>query len=421
MKILLIGYGSRGDVQPLIALGHGLKNAGYDVAIAAGANFREMVTDAGFGYEAFRTDMHAMMNSASGQAWIEKSSANSMVEAQNMKRMMNEYGATMGEDILRMAQNADILVSGLPTFMLTHAIAQKLGKKHQTIMLAPLNPTADAAATLVPSIPGRKIFANRFSGYIGQYFTYWIFQEASNAYLKSIGQTPMRYGDYTRAYNREVPVIYGISPRVMPRPDDWHDKIFVTGYWFQDAADDWTPSPELAAFLDGGEPPVYIGFGSMSNQDPEGTAKLMIDALKKTRKRGIILSGWAGLKAENLPEDILLLDSAPHDWLFPKMAAVMHHGGAGTTAAALRAGVPNTVVSHMADQPYWGRRVYELGVGAKTIRRHKLNSERLADAITAMTGSPTMGQKAAALGAAIRQEEGVKNAVDVFRALVSNP
>lgn len=419
MKILLIGYGSRGDVQPLIALGHGLKNAGYDVAIAAGANFREMVTEAGFGYEAFRTDMQAMINSASGQAWIEKSSANSMVEAQNMKRMMNEYGATMGEDILRMAQNADVLVSGLPTFMLTHAIARKLGKKHLTIMLAPLNPTADAAATMVPSIPGRKIFANRFSGYIGQYFTYWIFQEASNAYLKSIGQTPMRYGDYTRAYNREVPVIYGISPRVMPRPDDWHDKTFVTGYWFYDAGNDWTPSAELAAFLAGGEPPVYIGFGSMSNQDPEGTAKLMIDALKKADKRGIILSGWAGLRAENLPENIMLLDSAPHDWLFPKMAAVIHHGGAGTTAAALRAGVPNTVVSHMADQPYWGRRVYELGVGARYIRRHKLNIERLADAITAMTGSPTMRENAAALGAAIRQEEGVKNAVGVFKALLS--
>lgn len=418
MKILLIGYGSRGDVQPLIALGHGLKNAGYDVAIAAGANFRQMVTEAGFAYEAFRTDMQAMMNSASGQAWIEKSSASSMVEARNMKQMMNEFAPMMGEDILRMAENADVLVSGLPTFMLTHAIARKLNKKHLTIMLAPLNPTADAAATLVPSVPGRKFFLNRMAGYIGQYFTYWIFQEASNAYLTSIGQTPMRYGDYTRAYNREVPVIYGISPRVMPRPDDWHDKIFVTGYWFHDAADGWTPSVELSTFLAAGEAPIYIGFGSMSNQDPEGTARLMIDALQKTGKRGIILSGWAGLRAENLPENIILLDSAPHDWLFPKMAAVIHHGGAGTTAAALRAGVPNTIVSHMADQPYWGRRAYELGVGAKYIRRHKLTSERLADAIAAMTGSPTMRQKAAALGAAIRQEEGVGTAVEVFNRLL---
>lgn len=419
MRIVLIGYGSRGDVQPLIALGHGLKNAGYDVTLAAGSNFREMVTDAGFDYEPFRTDMHAMMNSESGQAWIEKSSANSLVEAQNMKRMMNEFGTTMGEDILRMAQNADVLVSGLPTFMLTHVIARKLGKQHLTIMLAPLNPTADAAATMVPSVPRRKAFANRFAGYIGQYFTYWIFQQASNTYLASIGEKPMRYGDYTRAYNREVPVIYGISPRVMPRPDDWHDNAFVTGYWFYDSGgDDWMPSTELKSFLESGDAPVYIGFGSMSNQDPAGTAQIMINALQTAGKRGIILSGWAGLRAETLPDDILLLDSAPHDWLFPKMAAVIHHGGAGTTAAALRAGIPNTVVSHMADQPYWGRRVHELGVGAPNIKRHKLNSERLAEAVQRMTTDREMQSRAAALGAAIRQEDGVGAAVDVFNRLL---
>src|SRR5690606_22961822 len=141
---------------------------------------------------------------------------------------------------------------------------------------------------------------------------------------------------------------------------------------------------------------------------------LMIEALQKTGKRGIIHTGWAGLHAKNLPDDIFLLDYAPHDWLFPQMAGVVHHGGAGTTGAALRAGVPNTVVSHMADQPYWGRRVYELEVGAPFIRRHELSSARLAEAILTMTTSPEIAENAVKLGAAIREEDGVAEAVKVF-------
>ena len=144
----------------------------------------------------------------------------------------------------------------------------------------------------------------------------------------------------------------------------------------------------------------------------------MIDALQQTGKRGIIYSGWAGLNAENVPDDIFLLDGAPHDWLFPRMAGVIHHGGAGTTAAGIRAGVPTTVVSHMADQPYWGRRVQELGVGAKFIRRHELTTERLVRAIREMTDNPQIGENAIALREKIRQEDGIAEAVKAFDTLL---
>lgn len=417
MRVLLIGYGSRGDVQPLLALGRGLQQASYDVSIAAGSNFRDWITEEGFRYEQFRTNMQDMMNSDSGKEWIEASSASPLKESQNMKRLMNEYAPAMGEDLLQMAEGVDVMVSGLPTFMLTYGIAKKLDKKHLTIMLAPLNPTANAYATMVPSFPGRTIFTNRLSGYIGQYFTYWIFQEASNAFLLQNGMSQMSYRDYIRAYNSEVPVIYGVSPLVMPHAADWHHKIFVTGYWFHETPD-WTPPPELTNFLNAGEPPVYIGFGSMANKNPEKTSHTMISALRKTGKRGIIMSGWGGLKSEQRDDNILYLEQAPHDWLFPRMSAIIDHGGSGTTAAALRAGIPNTVVSHMADQPYWGRRIYELGIGAPLIRRHNLTAEQLANAIEAMTSNRDMQRRATNLGHAIRQENGVQNAVDTFNTLL---
>lgn len=418
MKILLIGYGTRGDVQPLIALGHGLDQAGYNITIAAGSNFREMVTSAGLAYRAFRTDIHALMNSESGIAWIENSSGNSLKEAQNMKRVMNEFGQTIGDDLLHMAEQADVLVSSLPTFLLTHGIARKLKKKHITILLAPLNPTADHRATLVPFLPHRTVFLNRYAGLIGQYFTYWIFQETSNAYLRSIGVDPVSFRNYRRAYNVEVPVIYGISPSVMPPPGDWGNNTFVVGYWFKDQPTDWEPPNSLITFLQDGEAPIYFGFGSMANRDPQDTMQIIFEAIQTTGKRGVILSGWAGLNSEYLPQDVFLLDEAPHDWLFPRMSAVIHHGGAGTTAAALRSGVPNSVVAHMADQPYWGRRVHELGVGIPPIPRHKLNSRRLSVAIQGMTTNLQIRQKAHSLGKIIRKENGVDEAIRIFNKVL---
>jgi sterol 3beta-glucosyltransferase len=418
MRILLIGFGSRGDVQPLLALGHGLEAAGYEVAIGAGTNFRSLIEKEGFIYEAFRTDMEQVVNSESGKEWINNSSDNPMREAQNMKRVLSETADETGEDLLAMMSRADVVVSGLPTFTFIEGLSKKLGKRHFTITLFPFSPTSVADATMIPYTPHLNTPLNRLAGYVQQYFLYWIFKDASNAFFAKHGIPSMSYSDYSRAYNKEVPIIYGVSPRVMPHPADWKDTNFVTGYWFHDAPNDWQPSEGLTDFLKADEAPVYIGFGSMSNKNPEATANLMIEALQKAGKRGIIHTGWAGLHADNLPKDIFLLDYAPHDWLFPQMAAVVHHGGSGTTAAALRAGVPSAIVPHFGDQPYWGRRVYELGVGAAPIPRHKLNSERLAKAIQTMVNNASMKEKAAKLGVAIRQERGVENAVKAFDKLL---
>ena len=285
-------------------------------------------------------------------------------------------------------------------------------------MLAPIVPTSLADSTIMPMLPGRNSFINRLSGYIGEYFLWWIFKDVTNQFRTRLGLKPFTYGEFVRRWNN-IPLFYGTSPLLLPRDPNWHDDIYVTGYWYLNQHSDWQPPRDLCDFLEAGPPPVYIGFGSMSNRNPEATTQLMVEALQQSRQRGIIYTGWAGLNTDDLPDDIFLLDGAPHDWLFPRMAGVVHHGGAGTTAAGLRAGVPTTVVSHMADQPYWGRRVHELGVGTSLIRRHELTTERLAAAISQMATDTTMQQKAAELGHHIRQEDGVSNAVRAFDAILS--
>ena len=198
------------------------------------------------------------------------------------------------------------------------------------------------------------------------------------------GRVPENFGcPFSRQNTSTTPTIISCSNFVFSSPEDWPDHIYNTGYWFLNDQDGWEPPGELLAFLEAGQPPVYVGFGSVG--DPSQavkTADLVIQALKHSGQRGILASGWQGMsKRDNFPDEIFILESAPHSWLFPRMAAVVHHGGAGTTAAGLRAGVPSVVIPHSNDQFAWGRRVYELGSGPKPVPRKKLSPERLSQAI----------------------------------------
>ena len=177
------------------------------------------------------------------------------------------------------------------------------------------------------------------------------------------------FGPFDAEPVRGQPILYGYSPAVIPPPADWGADIHVTGYWFLDPAEDWTPDAALTDFLAAGPPPVYVGFGSMSSRNPEATANLILDALARTGQRGIIHAGWGGLQRTDLPASVMMVDGVPFAWLFPRVAAVVHHGGAGTTSAGLRAGVPSVVVPFFGDQPFWAQRVADLGVGPAPIPR----------------------------------------------------
>ncbi len=160
-----------------------------------------------------------------------------------------------------------------------------------------------------------------------------------------------------------MPVLYGFSPEVIPPPKDWGTDVHVTGYWFLDVEEGWSPPTGLVEFLAAGPPPIFIGFGSMSNRDPAEMEALISEALERSSQRAVVQAGWGGLKGIASPDRVCSIDSVSHAWLFPRMAAVIHHGGAGTTSAGLRAGVPSIIVPFFGDQPFWGQRVHDLGVG----------------------------------------------------------
>jgi UDP:flavonoid glycosyltransferase YjiC (YdhE family) len=218
----------------------------------------------------------------------------------------------------------------------------------------------------------------------------------------------------------KLPVLYGYSKHVIPIPTDWGDSNIVTGYWFLEPAGEWQPSSSLLKFLESEPPPVYIGFGSMINQDPKETASTVIAALARSGQHGIIGSGWSGIQEEDLPDFVHIVGSVPHTWLFPRMAAVVHHGGVGTTAAGLRAGVPSIITPFFGDQLYWAHRAFELGVGPKPIPKKQLDTEKLSRAITIAVSDEAMKEKAADLGCKIRNENGVSAAVRALEQTFSS-
>jgi UDP:flavonoid glycosyltransferase YjiC (YdhE family) len=210
-----------------------------------------------------------------------------------------------------------------------------------------------------------------------------------------------------------TPWLFGFSPQVLPKPPDWEDNHHVTGYWFLDTRPSWQPSVELMHFLESGPPPVYVGFGSMYGKDPERHTRLALRALELTGQRGVLLTGWGGVACLDTSASVNYVSDVPHSWLFPRMAAVVHHGGAGTTAAGLRAGVPSIITPFLFDQYAWADRVVKLGVGPRITDSKRLTAEKLAQAITTAVNDSALRARAAALGGRIRAENGVARAVEV--------
>ena len=233
----------------------------------------------------------------------------------------------------------------------------------------------------------------------------------------SLGLPPARPRALRRLERkRRWPVLHGFSPAVVPRPTDWRAGLDVVGYWWPHEDADWRPSAELSDFLASGPPPVFIGFGSMMTGDAARLSEVAVHALRAARVRGVLQAGWAGLAADS--DDVLTIADAPHGWLFPRMSAVVHHAGAGTTGAALRAGVPAVPVPTMVDQFFWANRLHALRASPPPIPVRRLDADRLASAIRAVHDEPRYRAVTSALADRLRVDDGAGRVVDAVNRLL---
>jgi UDP:flavonoid glycosyltransferase YjiC (YdhE family) len=415
MNIVMIAFGTRGDVQPAIALGKALHARGYGVRILAGSNFTPWIERHGLEAIGSSVDIEAMMQSADGKRWVAHGTE-PIMQTRMMRTLLNQVGWDSMCDAWAACQDADVIISTFTSDLYCASIAEKLGVPRISILLQPsLVATRNGAAMPSAPLPNRISLINYVAGKILlETFLWTVSGKQVNRFRQKVLDLPPQTYHQARTELRRALVVHGYSRHVVPHPADWPRNLHTTGYWFLDDAGEWTPPADLLRFLESGPPPVSIGFGSMTTGDPQALTQLVLDAVARSGQRAILLSGWAGLRHNDLPPTVFQLDAAPHSWLFPRMAAVVHHGGAGTTAEGLRAGIPNLLVPHLGDQLFWGRRVEALGVGPRAIPRPKLTAAALANAITQAVCDQTIRQRAAALGATIRAEDGIATAVGVI-------
>lgn len=410
LNIALLTVGSRGDVQPFAAIARGLQNAGHRVTLAAPSDSEALVVSHDIPFVSLGFDFQALVDSPQARGALAgrpRDLLHMIREGRTVTRSMIRVGGTVAAD-------ADVIVYH-PKIMIGAQVAEATGASAFLAVPAPLVAPTRAFPVPVGVFPDFGPL-NRM--------TYALFRLGMMPYHRlinawradALGLQPRgRLADPFSLGGKPIPTLYAFSELIVSRPPDWPGHVHVTGYWNLDEANSaYEPSRDLVRFLESGAPPVYVGFGSMVGRDPERTTRIVLEAVRRTGVRAVLARGWGGLCTGEVGPGVYIVDSAPHEWLFPQCAAIVHHGGSGTTAAALRAGRSSVICPFFADQAFWGQRVHTLGAGPEPIPHKKLTSDRLAAAIQTAVEDEGMSKRAGEIRDGLSSEDGVSRAVSLI-------
>lgn len=409
MRITILVFGTRGEVQPLVALGLGLQAAGHTVRVVTQDTFHELVTSRGLACVPIKTGLRE-----AGQS--RKKAGNYTLPT--IYKLARQYIRQSLDAIWEGCKDAEALIlCDIGTIPGWH-VAEKLAVP---TFVVSYYPEAVCQTFWETTLNGKiSAAAERFT--MNVVSSQLILKPFINQWRKTqLGLPPVSRikESLEQIEAQRVPVFYAFSEAVFPKPATWPAHFHVTGYWFLPHEIDWCPSAKLVEFLASGPPPVYVGFSSVDSRKMAGMTELVLKALSLAGQRGILAAGWSDLGARaSLPEGIVAVESVPHDWLFPQVAAAVHHGGAGTTAIGLRSGIPNIIIPFAFDNPFWAWRIAALGVGPSGISRQALTAERLAETIQLTMHDETMTARRTTLSHRLSTEDGVARAVERFHEYV---
>jgi sterol 3beta-glucosyltransferase len=392
MRILIVTTGSRGDVAPFTGLGLRLQEAGHQVAVAAHGPFADLVRGCGLEYRSLPGDPVELTRARTAAPSPEAGQA-----------VFAEFIDELADGVIAAAAaGTDLMLTAFGPAPVSRVVAEGLGIPSVGAYLAPAVPTR---AFPPPGWPTTGELGPAYNLAAGRE----LLGRTGSLYAVVLPRLRTRLGlpvDSTTAgpMPESWPICHGFSPAVVPRPADWPAAVQVTGYWWPARPPRWRPPRPLVEFLDAGRQPVFIGFGSMTPAHGEGLGDVVTAAVHRAGVRAVVQSGWAALAPRG--EEIMVVDDVPHDWLFPRMAAVVHHAGAGTTAAGLRAGVPAVPVPFLVDQPFWATRLHRLGVAPPPLPLPELTACTLADALRSCVDEPAYQARATELARRIRNEDG---------------
>lgn len=385
MRIALLTIGSQGDVRPFVALAARLQAAGHRVRLGAPRDFEALATAHGVEFRPVMERYDEFLLSARGRSMLAALSR-PVFGRGSVPWPVPGTRARVLSDCARACSGAQAIICN-PIASFAAAALARTGRLPVAIGYS------------MPALATRRFAHPFFPRWgLGAAYNRWTFARA-DALLGAAQAAPL--------------MLVAVSPCVVERPEDWPAGAHLTGYWYT-PGHGAAPPAELARFVAAGAPPLYIGFGSMPEEDPARLERMVLQALKQLGVRAVVLRGLSGMFRKCEGRDLIAVDSVDHDWLLPKMAAAVHHGGAGTAAACLKAGVPQVIIPYVLDQPFWGERMRRLGVASACIPRWKLSAAGLARAARAAALDPGIRHRAAALAARIRAEDGAGRAIELL-------
>ncbi|KHO23292.1 glycosyltransferase [Mycolicibacterium setense] len=413
--IAIIAIGSHGDVAPLTGVGARLQRAGHRVIVVAYQAFAELVTGCGLEFRGLADELDGTSS--------DLSDVSARQAAKAMAAFLSPRGMrVLGDRVLAAVRDEPLDALLLSPFaeLAGHPLADALAVPSIGVRLQPFSATADYPPAVLGAWSAGR-FGNRAAARIGAATIDGLYGWAVNHFRAQLGlpSAPARVLRQRRT-DAGWPILYGYSATVLPRPADWRPGIDVVGYWWPERATGWQRPTELVDFLNTGPPPVVIGFGSTVNSRAEAQrlSTLVTQAVRGAGARAVIQAGWAGLDFSG--DDVIAVGEVPHDWLFAQAAAVVHHCGAGTAAAGLRAGVPAIAApGPYGDQPFWARRLFDLGVSPRPIPQRRLSADNLSEAIRDVLSDNSFGGQAAKTAAAIAAEDGAGGVLAAVEKLLS--
>ncbi|MCU0486253.1 MAG: glycosyltransferase [Anaerolineales bacterium] len=416
MKLVMITIGSRGEIEPCVTLGMALKTEGYEVVVATHPNFRGFIESCGLTFALINIDIDAFLSSDASPTMVKHK--NPLGNLASAFVSMNTMYRQIGDDSWAAAKGAEALFYTIGGSLLVPHLVEKLNIP--AIGLYPYPAGTPTSAFPNALVPMRNLGSglNKLSHQLSDLGWLAVQKPIRDWRVETLGLSANVGAAVKKFRSTRPPILYGFSKHVLPPPADWGDEAIVSGYWFFPERAAWQPDSDLVAFLQAGPPPVYVGFGSMRLPNAGQTTQIVVEALRQTGQRGLLLSGNGGL-LDVKEHGIHTFSGAPFSWLFPQMSALIHHGGSGTTALGIRAGVPATAIPFMMDQPFWGRRLAALGVGWHPIPIKQLTRDKLAAAIEIMVQDAAMRGKAKALSKKILSENGTAEAAAWIKRILA--
>ncbi|MGI5215940.1 glycosyltransferase [Plantactinospora sp. CA-290183] len=423
MKAFVLAFGTRGDVQPFVALGRALSDAGHEVLVAGPACYESLAAAGGVPFAPIDDQWNRLTDEPHIQEALATNYRGLKAKrtAIEVVRRTRQYLAAALDDITAaVPAQTDVVVHH--TMLPGQHLAEALGVPSVPVALQPNWVPTGAFPCPMWAPPWLPRPFNRLSYRPAALAPQMLLGAAGKHWRARLGLRSRRgSGDpFRRPDGGPAFVLQAFSRHVLPQPADWPGYAPVTGYWTL-TSEDQGPSPALARFLDSGAPPIYVGFGSMRGQNPDAIGKMVQQTVHATGLRAVVATGAGGIAmAGSNTDSVHVVDEAPHDWLFPRTAAIIHHGGAGTTAGALLAGRPQVICPFTGDQPFWSERMQSIGVAPDPVPQRQITAERLIGAVEATRSDTTMPRRATEIGELVRSEGGTPRAVELLLELTAH-